>query len=467
MDHGAHKNPDTFARYYAPKNPGTDGQGSYFGRSQLRTIVADCFRAMTLSHNPGLWQALPAEKLHELESTAKFQELEYELERLALESPAQDDDATRRRRKELQAQRRKLVAEELRACQEQQPKLLGPHKSRLGGHHSTVFDRVRRHMPERDGLSQHLFTVAHLRDDVGYLALEALVALCRQKHEVNTRRGLEPDKCHCGKVDADLRTSKYATLRSPLASPLLTLSQKACGNGVASYIQLPQAASEEDARIRAVLLPLRRVDDDSRRMARALRMASEQARDDSIPVLSTRAWRYRRRFRILCLLLGNERLPPTKRMEQFLDRTFWKDQMQDHLDHLDHLSDDKASLCSLYTFGCTKAFHSKQEWRFHLEDMHCADFARAPKYSSSPEEPTADASPLPKPKRKVVARRRAKKIEDGNWAGIKLEFVNETSNIQNRYLRPKRAASTTSSEPTDSDERECSPDASTSRRSMY
>ncbi len=54
--------------HYAPNNAGTDGQGSFFG-DKLRNIVNDRFRTMTLCRNPELWQSLPAEKQHELESS--------------------------------------------------------------------------------------------------------------------------------------------------------------------------------------------------------------------------------------------------------------------------------------------------------------------------------------------------------------------------------------------------------------
>ena len=46
-----HRDEATYNEFYAPRNPGTDGQGSYLGGT-LRTTVNDLFRAMTLSRNP-------------------------------------------------------------------------------------------------------------------------------------------------------------------------------------------------------------------------------------------------------------------------------------------------------------------------------------------------------------------------------------------------------------------------------
>ena len=87
MKHGGHRDESTHGKFYAPRNPGTDGQGSYFGDT-LRTIVNDRFRTMTLSRNPGLWQSLPAEKWNEIENGPEFSAIEEELERL---STSKDD----------------------------------------------------------------------------------------------------------------------------------------------------------------------------------------------------------------------------------------------------------------------------------------------------------------------------------------------------------------------------------------
>jgi hypothetical protein len=47
---------------------------------KLRTIVADLFRGMTVSHNPDLLQELPAEKKHKLKTNSEFVALTEELE---------------------------------------------------------------------------------------------------------------------------------------------------------------------------------------------------------------------------------------------------------------------------------------------------------------------------------------------------------------------------------------------------
>jgi hypothetical protein len=113
MRHGAHTSGTIYSEFYAPRNPRTDGQNSYLG-DKPRTIVNDLFRSMTLSRNPKLWQSLPAEKQHKLENNEEFLALEKELDELYLES--KDDLTVRDCQKELCAQKRKLISDELRKC---------------------------------------------------------------------------------------------------------------------------------------------------------------------------------------------------------------------------------------------------------------------------------------------------------------------------------------------------------------
>jgi hypothetical protein len=64
---GRHSNPATYSKFHAPRNSGVDGQGVYFGGPRCE-LVNDVFRSLTIDRCPELWQSLPAEKEHELES---------------------------------------------------------------------------------------------------------------------------------------------------------------------------------------------------------------------------------------------------------------------------------------------------------------------------------------------------------------------------------------------------------------
>jgi len=117
MQHGVHTSEDTYGDFYTPRNPGMDGQNSHLG-NKPRTIVNNRFHAMTLSRNPELWQSLPAEKQHELENSPEFVAMEEELEQFSFKP--KDNTAARDHRRELHAQKRKLVSEGLRRCQKLQ-----------------------------------------------------------------------------------------------------------------------------------------------------------------------------------------------------------------------------------------------------------------------------------------------------------------------------------------------------------
>lgn len=196
MQHGGHTGNDTYGDFYGPRNPGTDGQNSYLG-DKPRTIVNDRFRAMTLTRNPELWQSLPAEKQHELENTPKFLAIEEELEQLAVK--LKDDPIAKGRRKELQAQKRKLVSEELRRCQKTQPKKMPSKGQKVEqvGHRFTQFSRTRQLMPQRHRLADDLFVVTPIRSQEGRAVLRDMVELYQQETEVACRPGLEPEKCSC------------------------------------------------------------------------------------------------------------------------------------------------------------------------------------------------------------------------------------------------------------------------------
>lgn len=208
IKHAGQRDPNTFNNHYMPNNSGTDGQASYFG-TELRSIVNDLFRGLSLPRNPKLWQSLPAEKQHELENSSKYIDMEEEIAALK----GKKDPKSIARRKELYAQRRKLTAEELRKWQKAQPYRpdVKDEDNDSPCYHRTIFNRTRFLMPERDRLASTLFEVAALRSPTGLSALRDMVALYQKDAEVEFRPGLEPEKCCC---------SNSASQRKPAQSPL-------------------------------------------------------------------------------------------------------------------------------------------------------------------------------------------------------------------------------------------------------
>jgi len=200
MKYGGHKDENTYGDHYASNDAGVDGQSAYVG-APVRSRPSDLFRGLTVSRNPELWQSLPAEEQDKLENSPEFQSIEDELENLSLSF--KDDLTAKNRRKDLQAQKRKLVTEELRKCQKNQPRAL-PSKngeSDSTGHHRALFSRARALMPERDRLANNMFVVAPFRSDIGRAVLRDLITLYQQDTEVAYRPGLEPERCFCPMTD--------------------------------------------------------------------------------------------------------------------------------------------------------------------------------------------------------------------------------------------------------------------------
>lgn len=94
MKHAGQRDLNTFNNHYMPNNSGTDGQASYFG-TELRSIVNDLFRGLSLPRNPKLWQSLPAEKQHEFENSSKYINIEEEI--AALKGKKDANSMTRRK----------------------------------------------------------------------------------------------------------------------------------------------------------------------------------------------------------------------------------------------------------------------------------------------------------------------------------------------------------------------------------
>lgn len=196
MKHVGQKDVNTYNNHYMPNNSGTDGQGSYFG-TEVRSVVNNLFRGLTIARNPHLPQSLPAEKKEALSTSPEFMAIEKEL--ISLRGQANKKSTSRR--KKLYAEKRKLADQELREWQKTQPY----RPSTTTGnkyppcYHWIIFSRVRFLMPERDRLAESLFETDTLRRPTGLQSLRDMIALCETDTEVRFRPGLEPNLCHCAK----------------------------------------------------------------------------------------------------------------------------------------------------------------------------------------------------------------------------------------------------------------------------
>lgn len=193
MVYAGHRGEKTHRQHYAPNN-GVDGQAAYLG-DDVRTHVADLFRGLSLHRNPDLWQTLPAVKRYQLENREDYSQVQE-----ALSSLSGSSSAVQKKRKTLHQQKRGLLNGELRKCQKEQPRC-PLHEEADGtyamGSHRSRFSRACRMMPARQRLAETIFQEATLRSDLGRQVLNDMITLCRQKHEIEIRPGLELDKCHC------------------------------------------------------------------------------------------------------------------------------------------------------------------------------------------------------------------------------------------------------------------------------
>lgn len=149
---------------------------------------------MTISHNPELWQSLPAEKQHKVEQRDNFRTVDDQLTRLSV---ADDKPNSSDQWDKLQAQKRKIIKVKLQRFQKEQPHLLLPGRVAETSHHCTLFSRISPLMPIRRRLADRLFTAAPICSEEGRAVLDDLVDLYKLKTDVVFRPGLEPAECCC------------------------------------------------------------------------------------------------------------------------------------------------------------------------------------------------------------------------------------------------------------------------------
>ena len=217
------KDSATYRNHYAANNAGVDGQATFFNDQEHRTDIADLFRSLLITRNPELWQSLSAEKRHALEQSDEFKDIEAKLE-----DPSSDDALSKNKRKELQAQKRKLISEALRECQREQPirpaSRVDAYTKECTGHHRTIFQRARKLMLVRDRLASSMFIEATVRSDVGKAVLLDLIELYSQEEEVAFRLGLELDKCHCLRTGFARKIDRYHLMTHTLFLAIVCLT---------------------------------------------------------------------------------------------------------------------------------------------------------------------------------------------------------------------------------------------------
>ncbi|KAK7398162.1 hypothetical protein QQX98_012469 [Neonectria punicea] len=413
MKHAGQKDPNTYNNHYQPNNSGTDGQGSYFG-TEVRTVVNDLFRGLTVARNPQLLQSLPAEKKEALRTSPDLAAIEGEL--ATLRGRHNKDSASRR--KKLYADKRKLADRELRKWQRAQPH--GPSTTRGDNdspcYHRSIFNRVRFLMPERDRLAVSLFETDTLRSPTGLRALRDMIALCEADTEVEFRPGLEPNLCQCADATRRRKLPRSGHVANDAQSTYDWRHVYNCfKKSQSGFVELCFLCNEW------VVGELQWSD----------HCRSHLACPETLPiqcdplmyggVLATAG------YCVFCM--ADSSLAPDVRLRQFLDKGSWRDHVHGHYKiHVRSVEDGKPTLCPHPNLRCDGGFDSAKHLEFHLLDVHCPDFV---KESSVLEVLTPDddvASPKKKRQRSVEATGNEMKAESEYY------FVDETIETTRRHL---------------------------------
>ncbi|KAF2685016.1 hypothetical protein K458DRAFT_301100, partial [Lentithecium fluviatile CBS 122367] len=301
----------------------------------------------------------------------------------------------------------KTIARILRtfSCREEQPARpagkVDAYRKECTGRHRTIFQRVRKLMPVRDRLASSMFTEATIRSDEGKAVLKDLVELYLQEEEVAFRPGLELDKCHCPKTGFTRKIHSQ-----PAATQwkhILSCHRKWLKNSH-EFVEFCFLCSEWvvgqeawNAHCQAHLDKPETIPTQCNPLIYGGTLADPGFCPDC---------------------LGDESLPPNRRMRQFPETAEWKDHI-----HNQHSKDSKSLICPLSKLHCGESFTSLQEVQFHLEDFHCVDFRSTLKRSRL----AGEGRPGPT-KRTCVSRRRLsrQKTED-----LTYEFVDESNTIWN------------------------------------
>ncbi|KAH8659479.1 hypothetical protein BGZ61DRAFT_499816 [Ilyonectria robusta] len=344
MVYAGHTDPNTLPKHYLPRNS-ADGQAAYHGQKR-RGIC------------------LPAKKQFEFENSPEFIRINKEL----VKRRGTSDSKSSQERIKLYAEKRKMLAKELRDWQKRQP----VKHDDAPGYHRAIFDRVRFMMPERDRLAQNLFEIDTLRSPIGLSVLRDMLALYQKSSNVEYRPGLEPDKCPCGKGNDSSYDWRhvYAYFKAAMA--------KAYGFAELCFLCNEWFHCTE---------------------AWGAHCQHHLDHPDSLPVwcdpLTYGGVLARAGYCPFCL--GDRNLPASVRMHQFKIRWTWLDHIQTHIRTLE--GGDMPVHCPILHPTCPGVFKSVQELQFHLQDAFGVERNRDSTKIKRPryEKREAAASGVPRP----------------------------------------------------------------------
>ncbi|KAK2022058.1 hypothetical protein LX32DRAFT_574259 [Colletotrichum zoysiae] len=414
MKYAGQRDPNTFNNHYQPNNSGTDGQGNYFGHD-VRSVVNDLFRGLTLERNPQLSQSLPAEKQDALRTDPEFAAIEKELATLL----GRRGLASSSRRKELYKQKRDLVEKELRKWQRAQPNYPIGEDSGTPCYYRSIFNRIRFLMPARDRLASTLLKTATLRSSTGLRALEDMISLCKADAEVEYRPGLEPQKCQCD--------GSYRRKRKSPGTVQSSLDKQSTYNWRHVYNCFKKSS---DSFTELCFLCNKWISGEAN--------WSEHCQwhltcPETLPiqcdplvyggVLASAG------YCVFCM--SDLLLEPEARLRYFLDRGPWKAHVQSHYETYVLSADGGEHMkCPHPGKHCNAPFDSVEHLKFHLLDAHCRDFTKDPNMLESLAQDDEISNELPKQEESTPCKKKQRRGVEESSENLKIElmyrFIDET-----------------------------------------
>jgi hypothetical protein len=358
MSAAAHQNRDTFSRSYDTSESRVDGQNTFLG-NEGREDPSAAFLEQSVPYTPNLAQRLPAEERYKLESSEKYVKIEEDI------ASAWDDKTIKSKDliKKLQRKRNALIDDALKYWQKNQP--YKPEDPPF--YHYGIFDRCRFMMPERDRLAINVFKSANLRSSIGLSVLRDLVALLSKNTEVEFRPGLEREKCACTKVKREFQDDNIAKVPGKYDWRHIYNCYKKKSSAERGFAELCFKCNEwifsEHGWIGRCATDLKDIDSFSIYFDPLIYSG----------VLATPGY---------CpFCLRNEKLPPTCRMYQYLNRDKWLTHIQEqHMEILEKSERERGitATCPHPHPNCPMSFPSVLHLKFHLEDVHGIPLTKRP-----------------------------------------------------------------------------------------
>jgi hypothetical protein len=379
MRAAAHENSNTYGQSYQSGESRVNGQNTFLG-NERREDVSDAFLELSIPYTPNLAQRLPAEQRYKLQRSQEYLELEEAIKALQNKKNMDSKGSVQ----ELQRMKCRLMDDALQKWQKEQP--YRPEDPPQ--YHYGIFERCRFMMPERDRLATNLFKEATLQSPLGLLVLRDLMALLEKTSEVEFRPGLERDKCLCPKMKMGSQGDKETSSTYDWRHIYNCYKKNQCckyGFAELCFKCNEWIFSKKEWSVHCL----------------------DHLKDlDNFPIyfdpLVHSGVLAAPGYCPCCL--RDERLPPEKRMYQYLNRAKWLVHFQKHIKELENRERRGGSLVTCPHPGprCLKSFHSVLHLRFHLEDIHGIPMGKELKV-----EKVASERILPNKKQHAVKKERS------------------------------------------------------------